>query len=208
MTIFNPLVGQLMLLFCLACLAVVRAAMLRRQGIAVISLDRNRTAFQKVVDALLFFSLLYWFYASVVYCVAPQAVMVPTWLHSVLLLNTIAAWIGLLITLVAVLLYGLGVWDMGKSWRLGIDRVETSELVTTGIFAYSRNPIYVAFNLLFLGSFLIHGRLVLLILLLILGLLIHLLVLREETFLAERFGNDYRNYCNRVGRYFGKGGSG
>jgi protein-S-isoprenylcysteine O-methyltransferase Ste14 len=73
--------------------------------------------------------------------------------------------------------------------------------VTHGIFAWSRNPIYIALDLLVAGTFLLQGRLLFLILAAAIGALLHELILREETFLAQRYGETYRRYCARVRRY-------
>ena len=43
---------------------------------------------------------------------------------------------------------------MGRSWRIGIDKEVREELVTTGAFAVSRNPIFLFFDLLAVGMFL------------------------------------------------------
>ena len=51
------------------------------------------------------------------------------------------------------------------------------------------------------GTLLIHGRVIFFLLGAAFMLLIHGIVLREERFLAERFGDDFRAYCRRVGRY-------
>jgi protein-S-isoprenylcysteine O-methyltransferase Ste14 len=90
---------------------------------------------------------------------------------------------------------------MGASWRIGIDRQQPGQLVTSGLFAWSRNPIYLAFDLLVVGAFLIHGRSLFLILGAAMMLLIHAIVLREERFLDAKFGDAFRNYRKRVGRY-------
>jgi protein-S-isoprenylcysteine O-methyltransferase Ste14 len=57
-----------------------------------------------------------------------------------------------------VVLYGLGLAGtlvaqvaMGRSWRIGVDDSETTELVITGPFALVRNPIFSATLLAFLG---------------------------------------------------------
>ncbi|MHB8866444.1 MAG: methyltransferase family protein [Pirellulaceae bacterium] len=88
-----------------------------------------------------------------------------------------------------------GVW---QSWRLGIDRKSPGSLVTTGIFAWTRNPIYVAFDLLAIGTLLLQGRLIFLVLAAIIVLVVHELICREERFLSEQYGHAYRDYRARV----------
>ena len=74
-------------------------------------------------------------------------------------------------------------------------------LVTTGIFAWSRNPIYLALDLLVLGSFAIQGRTLFGLLAVLMAGLLHALILREERFLEAHYGDAYRSYRSRVPRY-------
>ncbi len=43
--------------------------------------------------------------------------------------------------------------SIGNLWRLGIDEKYPGKLVTKGIYAFTRNPIYLFFHLYFLGTF-------------------------------------------------------
>jgi hypothetical protein len=81
------------------------------------------------------------------------------------------------------------------------ERGSAAALVTTGIFARSRNPIYLSFDLLFFGSFLIHGRVVLLIVTIALVTFLHIQILREERFLGTVYGDHFADYRRRVRRY-------
>jgi protein-S-isoprenylcysteine O-methyltransferase Ste14 len=75
-------------------------------------------------------------------------------------------------------------------------------LVTDGVYRWTRHPIYVAFDLLFVGTFMVLGRFIFLVLALVLLLLLHTYMLREERFLTDLYGRSYRDYCGLVGRYF------
>lgn len=90
---------------------------------------------------------------------------------------------------------------MGDSWRIGIDRGAPGALVTDGIFAWSRNPIYLGFELGVIGTFLIQGRLIFLVITLVLMGVLSALIRREERFLTRSYGDAYREYQSRVGRY-------
>jgi protein-S-isoprenylcysteine O-methyltransferase Ste14 len=88
------------------------------------------------------------------------------------------------------------------SWRLGIDRDQPGALVTGGIFGRSRNPVYLGLALLTVGVFLVLGSLVLLALALVFLVYFHFLIRREKRFLAEHYGEAYREYARSVGRWW------
>ena len=108
---------------------------------------------------------------------------------------------GLIIACVGLLIFVLAFFSFGDSWRIGIDRKTAGELVTGGIFSISRNPIYVAFDLLFIGVFLVNGTWFLLIFALLAILAVHSQTLREERFLAQRYGDAYAQYQKKTPRY-------
>ena len=115
--------------------------------------------------------------------------------------SPIISWIG-----VALCLMGLSVLlgsliSFGKSFRVGIDTQHSGRLVTTGIFAFSRNPIYVAFAFVLLGEFFIFPNWILLLYIGAGVWLFHRQVLREEEHLKRIHGKEYEEYCKRVRRY-------
>jgi protein-S-isoprenylcysteine O-methyltransferase Ste14 len=79
--------------------------------------------------------------------------------------------------------------------------VAPGPVITGGIYAWTRHPIYVGFDLLFVGTFLVLGRLIFLLLALVMIPTLDLLMRREERFLREKHAQDYQTYCDRVGRY-------
>jgi len=81
----------------------------------------------------------------------------------------------------------------------------TTELVRTGPYALSRNPLYLAAALLFSGVALVLANLWALgALLLALLLCQTLLILPEERYLASKFGADYAAYVAAVHRWVGR----
>jgi protein-S-isoprenylcysteine O-methyltransferase Ste14 len=91
--------------------------------------------------------------------------------------------------------------SFGRSFRVGIDDENPDELVTSGVFAWSRNPIYVAFWWILLGQFLVFPNWLLSVYLAAATWLFHRQVRREEAYLAHRYGAEYADYCRRVRRY-------
>ncbi len=77
-----------------------------------------------------------------------------------------------------------------------------SALVTTGIYARTRNPIYAGLTLIYLGGAALTASLwALLILPVVLTVLSRFVIAREERYLTQRFPVDYPTYCAEVGRW-------
>ena len=96
----------------------------------------------------------------------------------------------------------LALYEMRNSWRVGIKYDQKTDLITTGIYAISRNPYFLSYDMLFLGIFLIYPSLTLLILSLTLAVVFHFMIKEEEDYLENVQGEDYLSYKKKVGRYF------
>jgi protein-S-isoprenylcysteine O-methyltransferase Ste14 len=88
-----------------------------------------------------------------------------------------------------------------QSFRVGIDADHPDRLITDGVFAFSRNPIYVAFAMILIGEFFIFPNWTSLIALGAATWLLHRQVLREEEYLGGHYGQAYAEYRRRVRRY-------
>lgn len=76
-------------------------------------------------------------------------------------------------------------------------------VVASGVFRYTRNPMYLGFVLLALGMAVGMNSLWLLLASALLFVLLHYLVVKpEEAYLAERFGPIFSHYCSRTRRWF------
>lgn len=76
-------------------------------------------------------------------------------------------------------------------------------VVTTGIHAWSRNPIYVGMILLYVGiGVAVRSTWIIALAPVILAVLRYAVIAREETYLEQRFGAAYLTYKNRVRRWF------
>ena len=111
------------------------------------------------------------------------------------------AWSGVLFCLVGLLLMLWSLISFRRSFRIGIDADRPDSLITDGVFAYSRNPIYVAFAVILIGQFLIFQNWISLIYIGAATWLFHRQVLREEEYLSRHYGQAYVEYCSRVRRY-------
>ncbi len=75
-------------------------------------------------------------------------------------------------------------------------------LVTTGLYRYSRNPIYLGLTLGYVGLCLLADSLLALVLLPVVFVIMHYAVIRrEEQYLEIKFGQAYREYKARVRRW-------
>ncbi|GAA2410967.1 methyltransferase family protein [Mycolicibacterium llatzerense] len=92
--------------------------------------------------------------------------------------------------------------DMGASWRIGVDRSETTTLVRHGVFNLVRNPIFTAMLVFAAGATLIAPNPLALIAFAVLAVTIELQVrVVEEPYLMATHGKAYRDYCKTVGRF-------
>jgi protein-S-isoprenylcysteine O-methyltransferase Ste14 len=91
--------------------------------------------------------------------------------------------------------------SLRASWRVGIPAGEKTELVTDGLYRYSRNPYFTAFFFVFAGQFLVAPNLAVLVCISAGYGIFHLMILREERHLEGLHGETYRRYRQRVRRY-------
>jgi protein-S-isoprenylcysteine O-methyltransferase Ste14 len=92
--------------------------------------------------------------------------------------------------------------QMGESWRTGIDQKHRTNLVQSGVFSLSRNPIFFGMMVTLLGLFLVIPNALTLLALVMGVVLIQIQVRLEEQFLANSHGDEYTEYKYRVRRWF------
>lgn len=83
------------------------------------------------------------------------------------------------------------------------NKVYAEDLVTTGIFAHCRNPLYVGNILMIAGVGILSNSLLYVLIMIPFFLFIYqAIVLAEENFLRNKFGEQFNNYCSRANRWF------
>ena len=102
------------------------------------------------------------------------------------------------------LIFLFSVLSMKDSWRAGIPDQDRTELVTSGIYRFSRNPAFLGFDLMYIGVMLMYCNLLTVPLTVFAIVMLHLQILQEERYLEETFGVAYREYKRHTLRYLGR----
>ena len=108
-----------------------------------------------------------------------------------------------LIGFILSLIFFFSGFNLFKSYKENpIPTSDTNRLIKTGIFAYTRNPIYLALILFLISMFLVFENVM--YLLSSLGLFIWLnnyVIKAEEDYLKGKFGDEFDRYCGAVRRW-------
>ncbi len=111
------------------------------------------------------------------------------------------AWAGVPVMVAALWLFRRSHADLGRNWSVSLKMREGHKLVTEGVYRHVRHPMYSSFLLLGLAQLMLipnwlaggaglAGT----------AMLLLVRMRREETMMAERFGDAYRDYCARTPR--------
>lgn len=175
--------------------------MLVSRGINPIVIGGGKKGMVLIVELLAFAGLLVWIIEVVLYALHTDFHLFPSPLDKVLIDSQVSRIIGAALVSLGLLFFIAAFVSFGDSWRVGFDVKTPGSLVTGGIFALSRNPIYVFLDLWFIGIFLINGRLIFLIFAILTAIVVHWQILQEEAFLSNLYGQTYHQYRARTGRY-------
>lgn len=166
----------------------------RRQGIQTNLLGKGKTGFVKFIEITL----------KIVTYLVPVVEVIS------IIENTYFDFIWMRVAGIVLGVLGVGVFivsviTMRDSWRAGVPKDEKTELVTSGIYAYSRNPAFLGFDLIYIGELLLFFNRYLLVITLAAVIMLHLQIVNvEEDFLIATFGDAYLVYKNKVCRYIGR----
>ena len=101
--------------------------------------------------------------------------------------------IGLVTYVVGILLL---IWS-----TISFSKPDSNGICQSGLFRFSRNPMYIAYFIYFLGCVLLTQSIILFLGLCIFQISAHWIILSEERWCIEEFGNEYTQYMKKVRRY-------
>lgn len=162
---------------------------------------RGKKGFSLAVELIAFAGLAVWIVEVLLQALHSKVRIFPSPLETQLLGSLPAMLIGVTLVTLGLVIFFLAFVSFGDSWRVGIDVRAPGALVTTGIFAASRNPIYVFLDLWFFGIFLINGTAIFLIFAVAAVAVLQWQIRREEDFLSSLYGEPYQDYRAKTGRY-------
>ena len=109
-------------------------------------------------------------------------------------------WISLGLWAASFVLLFMGRLGLGSSFRVGFAK-ESTILKDSGLFRYSRNPMYLGIYGTLLASALYTMNPLVFLVGIFVAAVHHRIILGEEACLRKTFGEEYVDYCRRVRRY-------
>lgn len=166
----------------------------RKQGIQTDLLGKGKTGSVKVIETAL----------KIVTYVVPFVEVISIFVNTYIDLTWLRV-IGVILGVLGSGVFVVSVITMRDSWRAGVPKNDKTELVTSGIYAYSRNPAFLGFDLIYIGVLLMFFNWYLLAITLLAMIVLHLQIVNvEEDFLIAAFGDAYCAYKKKVCRYIGR----
>lgn len=169
-----------------------------RRGVRAFVFSRQRG--KRLLELIAIGGLFAWF----ALVGSEGAVFVHARLGLVWIDSRLADAIGAMLMSVGLIIGLLAYLHMGRSWRIGIDEDAHEKLVADGVFAWSRNPIYLFIDMLAIGVLLASGTVFFIVTSPIVLLGIHFRILEEERFLVRRYGGQFESYSAATSRYLGR----
>jgi len=197
MNIYDYLVLISLVIFYI--LFIGRTLLLYKNGVKVWVIGTSaKKLFEIILENLLVPVLILW---SAFIVITALGVNIPQ-IFSKYLINIFwLKYIGILFCYTGLIIFLSALISFGKAWRIGIDKENSNELITEGIFKYSRNPIFLFMDIYFMGIALVYPNIVFVLVTFCMIIGIHFQIIREEQFLINKFGEKYVEYKKRTRRY-------
>lgn len=109
-------------------------------------------------------------------------------------------YLGVFLLIIALIWTIIAQNHLKDSWRIGIDTNTKTNLITSGFFGFSRNPIFLGMIVSLLGLFFSQPNTFTALFLVIGYVLIQIQIRLEEEFLLKQHGEIYQQYKQTVRR--------
>ena len=194
---------QLLALVLFYAMFIGRSIEMHRRGERVFVIGKGKGGGRALLEMVFMAGLLVWSGEIVLRGLWPGASFFPAVMGKPFFVSRAADGLGVAAIVTGLALFAAALWSFGRSWRIGIDHDRPGTLITRGIFAWTRNPIFLFMDIYFVGTGLIQRDLFFLLFAIVAGAGIHYQILQEEKFLVRHYGDPYRRYLLRVPRYIG-----
>ena len=172
---------------------LIKQWMQKRRGIKTMQIGRRKDSNIHTVETLMSI-------ATVGIIPAQLLSILFGWSH----LSSNARFTGFCVGAIGDIIFLISVLCMKDSWRAGIPDRDKTELVTDGIYSYSRNPAFLGFDFQYIGVLLMYCNLLTLMFTIFAISMLHMQILQEERYLSSVFGKEYQEYRHKVFRYLGR----
>ena len=178
-----------------------RTIWLRKKSTKVFVIGSGKKGFTALLEKSFLIFFLIWLIEISIHSFNLDTQFLPLVMVKLIFKNQIIQFAGAVVIFVSLLVFCLALISFSSSWRVGIDTAAPGELITTGVFSVTRNPIFLSMDLYFLGTFLIYSNLFFLMCFVCIALGFQFQIRQEESFLLARYGDKYRKYMAQVNRF-------
>lgn len=141
-------------------------------------------------------AIIGYFILIAIYLILPDLV---SWAE--LGLPSVIRWLSAGIALIAVVLTFLTHRTLGTQYSAKLEIQKDHTMISEGIYSHIRHPMYTSMNIFMLALSVMSSNLLLIIFSVLVALPFPWIARKEEALLIERFGDDYRMYMKRTGRF-------
>ncbi|MFH5882047.1 methyltransferase family protein [Liberiplasma polymorphum] len=167
----------------------------------MLTLGKHKSGKAKILELSFYLGLIFFTYLVIISAFDLKFLYVIDLI--VLFENMFFNWLGFILLNISIVLFSLALASFKEAWRIGVDNQKTNQLITTGIFKYTRNPTYIAIFLLFVGYFLTYANFFFLGSTLFIFFAFFHQIKKEEHLLESIFKEDYITYKKHTKRIVG-----
>lgn len=178
-----------------------RSIVLHAKGVAVLAIGKGKKTSENIFEKFLLMLFGIWIYQLIITTRHIKMALIPLNLTIELIDLNVMNILGMILMASGIVIFISALYAFRTSWRIGIDTDHPGALIKSGIFAHSRNPVFLAIDLFTIGTALTYSSWFFIIMALLIIICLHIQIVKEEKRLAELYGSSYSAYCRSVRRY-------